>query len=141
LAGLIGTFDSPVSRAGAFFSDTAPFGDYMFSAFGAGGLLLDSFVLTPADFPTLDNQPAGTCDDTFPWSGTGCGIFIGFEFGENVIHSIQFDPLNDPGLFDAFAIDDFRFETARAVPEPASAVAVAAALLALAARHRRRTRH
>src|SRR5437867_5776240 len=45
IAGIIATFSSPVSSVEVFLSDTAPLGNYTISAFGAGGMLLESFAV------------------------------------------------------------------------------------------------
>ncbi|MBN1568834.1 MAG: PEP-CTERM sorting domain-containing protein [Acidobacteria bacterium] len=102
-AGLIATFSLPVNQAGAFMSDTAPLGDYTVSAFGAGNVLLESLLITKAQFPVS------------PCDVDGCGVFVGFSRTEGDIYSIQFGPSNAYG--DAFAIDNLTFSE---VPEPAS---------------------
>ena len=109
VAGLVGVFSSPVSMAGAFMSDTSPLGDYTISAFGSGGGLLESFIVTGGAFPA--------CGTVFPTT-PGCGVFVGFNRPQGDIARIQFGP---SGVFgDAFAIDDFRFASAASstVPEP-----------------------
>jgi hypothetical protein len=126
VAGLFGVlFDAPVARVGAFFSDTSPLGDYKFDAFGPGGSLLESYILTLGDpaLPTIAN--GGSTPD-----GTGGGMFIGFDLGSNLIGSMQFGPSNAYG--DAFAIDDFRFERVSPVPEPSTMLLLAAGLAGLA---------
>lgn len=116
VAGLIASFAMPVARAGAFFSDTSPLGNYTITAFDTGGGVLESFVVLASSLPHLGD--AGV-DGSAPWDGTGGGVFVGFEFASNVIGSIQFGPSAASG--DAFAIDDLRFEKA-GVPEPSTVI-------------------
>lgn len=128
VAGIIGVFDSPVAKAGAFFSDTVPLGDYTITAYDSSSAVIESYTLAYGSsvLPTTSNDP--TCDASFPWSGTGCGVFIGFDVGSNMIKSIQFGPSSAYG--DAFAIDDFRYASA-SVPEPSSLLLLGSGLAGL----------
>jgi len=130
-AGIIATFSSPMAQAGAFFSDTAPLGDYLVQAFGAGNVLLESVLISAAQLPDFSN---GACDSSAPFTGTGCGVFVGFSRGQADILSIQFGPSSAGAGSDAFAIDDFTFD-ARPAPEPAT-LALMGTGLALAFRRR-----
>ena len=124
VAGMIAIFDSPVAKAGAFFSDTGPLSDYNFTAYDAASVVIGSFTILLGDpsLPTISNDP--TCDSSVPWDGTGCGRFVGFDFGSNNMKSIQFGPSVAYG--DAFAIDDFTYE---AVPEPATLILLGSGLI------------
>jgi Bacterial Ig domain len=104
IAGIIATFTSPVSVVELFLSDTAPLGNYTIAAFGAGGTLLESFVV-----PLGTSVPPDYSGGTFPPPGTKPlpGIFVGFVRPSGDIVSIQIGP-SDAAL-DAFAIDDLRF--------------------------------
>lgn len=128
-AGIIGVFDSPVAMAGAFLSDTVPLGDYTVSAYDSLNSLIESYVISygSSTLPTISND--ASCDSTFPWDGTGCGVFIGFSEGSDIIKSIQFGPSSSYG--DAFAIDDFTYAYASAVPEPSSLLLLGAGLAGL----------
>ncbi|NOT01927.1 MAG: hypothetical protein HOP29_15035 [Phycisphaerales bacterium] len=110
-AGMIAEFASPQAQAGAMFSDTAPLGDYTISAYGAGGVLLESFTLLSSEIPSPSFFP--------PSADAGNGIYVGFQFNSAVIESIQFGPSGSSG--DAFAIDDFQF-SAEPVPAPGAAL-------------------
>lgn len=122
VSGLIATFATPMSDVGAFMSDTAPLGNYTISAFGAGNVLLESFVVPGA---TL----TGGCATGV--STLGCGAFVGFSRATADILAIQFGPSLASG--DAFAIDDLRF-----VPEPALLSLLGLGLLVATRRIRRR---
>src|SRR5688572_19403820 len=50
IAGLVLTFAAPVSTVEWFLSDTGPLGAYTVSAFGAGNVLLESFVAIPENY-------------------------------------------------------------------------------------------
>ncbi len=130
-AGIIATFTSPVAQAGAFMSDTAPLGDYLVQAFGAGNVLLESVLISAAQFPDFSN---GACDASSPYTGTGCGVFVGFIRPQGDILSVQFGPSSAARGSDAFAIDDLTFD-AQAAPEPAT-LALMGTGLALALRRR-----
>jgi hypothetical protein len=96
VAGMTATFALPTDLAGAFFSDTAPLGNYTVTARDAGGNVLETVVILGTQLPQL---PTCTVD--------GCGIWVGFERSEADISSITFGPSSSFG--DAFAIDDVRF--------------------------------
>lgn len=128
-AGIIATFSAPVTQAGAFMSDTAPLGDYTISAFGAGHVLLESFVVTAASLT------AANCGQTFP-AVPGCGVFVGFSRGAGDIVSVQFGPSGAARNTDAFAIDDLRYVSA--VPEPVSLSLLGLGLVGVAARRARK---
>jgi hypothetical protein len=117
VAGITVSFDSPVSAAEVFFSDTAPLGNYDISAFGAGGVLLESFLL-----PASEILPPGYGGGSLPAPGTFPlpGIFVGFSRPTADIVSVQIGPSQAYG--DAFAIDDVRFESGDGgvVPEPST---------------------
>lgn len=129
VAGLVAAFSSPMSQVGAFFSDTAPLGNYTFTAFDTGGSVLESFTLSQADA----NTNYADCG-TLP-SITGCGLFVGFDrSGLNDIGKVQFGP--SVAFGDAFAIDDLRFQGA-AVPEPGTLALLGATLLGIGFRGRK----
>lgn len=96
VAGLTATFALPTNLAGAFFSDTAPLGNYTVTARDAGGNVLETLVILSGQLP-----PASTC------TVDGCGIWVGFDRPQADISSITFGPSSSFG--DAFAIDDLRF--------------------------------
>src|SRR5687767_2479194 len=70
-AGIIASFSTGQSNVGAFMSDTAPLGNYTITAYGAGMVFLESFVVTPAQFPGV-----AACGSLFPVA-PGCGVFVG----------------------------------------------------------------
>lgn len=135
-AGIIATFSQPLSQVGAFFSDTAPLGDYLIQVFGAGGVFLESVLITGASLPAIGNA---ACDGASPWDGTGCGIFVGFNRPQGDIFSIQFGPSSAGAGSDAFAIDDLTFQLA-AVPEPATLLLLVTGFTAAAVLRRRHAR-
>ena len=96
VAGMKATFALPTNLAGAYFSDTAPLGNYTVTARDAGGNVLETVVILQTQLPVA---PACTVD--------GCGIWVGFSRPQADISSITFGPSSSPG--DAFAIDDVRF--------------------------------
>jgi hypothetical protein len=96
VAGMTATFELPTNLAGAYFSDTAPLGNYTVTARDAGGNVLETQVILATQLPIA---PTCTID--------GCGVWVGFARPEADISSITFGPSSSPG--DAFAIDDVRF--------------------------------
>jgi hypothetical protein len=136
-AGIIASFGSGQSRVGAFMSDTAPLGAYRVSAFGLGGVFLESQVVAAASFPTIPGFPSpdARCDATTPFttSGAACGVFVGFSRPSADIYSIQFGPSSSAG--DAFAIDDLTF----AAPEPATLALMALGLMGVGITRRHRS--
>jgi hypothetical protein len=109
VAGITGTFASGVSEFQAFFSDTAPLGDYTVYAYGASNNLLDSLTILMSETS---------------------GLYVGFQLASADIFKVQIGPSSFyPG--DAFAIDDFQFKTA-AVPEPISMLLLGFGLTGLA---------
>ena len=112
-------FSSGQSAVEFFFSDTSVLGNYTISAFGSGGGLLESFVVSAAT--------AGTSP-----------LFLGFSRPAADIFEVRITPADQ---FDAFAIDDLRFVAdATAVPEPATMMLLASGLAAVAVRRRARRR-
>jgi PEP-CTERM motif-containing protein len=110
VAGLVLDFAAPVSAVEWFLSDTAPLGTYTINAYGAGNVLLESFVTDPENY-------------------------VGFTRASADIFRVTFD---SDVQNDAFAMDDLRFKAA--VPEPASLLTIVAAIGGLAAFGRRRTK-
>ena len=113
IAGLRATFDSGRMAVEAFFSDTAPLADYVFTAFGAGGAVLESFTVDAAAL-----LPPGYTGGFNPGPGTepAPGLYVGFTRASNDIFSVQFGPSLAFG--DAFAIDDLRSIAAASLPIP-----------------------
>ncbi|UCG58773.1 MAG: hypothetical protein JSU70_04515 [Phycisphaerales bacterium] len=111
VAGITLTFDSLVSDVQAFFSDTAPLGDYTIYAYDTGGILLESFTVLAAE--TL---PPGYSGGIFPPPGTVPlpGLYVGFTRPSADIAWIQIGP-STAYPNDAFAIDDVQF---RVIPAP-----------------------
>ena len=103
VAGMTATFALPTNLAGAYFSDTAPLGNYTVTARGAGGNVLETQTILASQLPIA---PACTVD--------GCGVWVGFARPEADISSVTFGPSSASG--DAFAIDDVRFN-ADVVPQ------------------------
>ncbi len=136
VAGLIAEFETPVARAGAFFSDTGPAGNYTVTAFDSGGSVIESYNIAYGTLPSIQGygNEDPSCDPSGPWEGTGCGIFIGFDVGSDLIASIQFGPSSGSG--DGFAIDDLRFERT-AVPEPGTLLLIGSGLVGLGFMRRR----
>lgn len=120
VAGLVAQFASPVAQAAAFFSDWAPLGNYTITAFDTGGAVIESLTVLASDLPTCQVS--------------GCGIYVGFQYGSNLIGKIQFGPSS--GFGDAFAIDDLVF--ASSVPEPTTLALLGLGLAGLAISRRRR---
>jgi hypothetical protein len=133
IAGLTAELSAPTSTVQLFFSDTAPLASFTISAFGQGGVFLESVVLSGADF-----LPPGYNGGFFPPPGTSPlpGVFVGFVRPTADIVSVQIGPGNALGGNDAFAIDDFRFQST--VPEPGALFVLAGGLLAAAGFLRRR---
>ncbi len=140
-AGIIATFSSGQGNVGAFMSDTAPLGDYTITAFGAGGVFLESFVVPLGEFPSIPGFPGldERCDDIPPFEATParCGVFVGFSRAANDIFSIQFGPSSATPGSDAFAIDDLIFGEQR-VPAPAVHLLLAFGLAAVGVSRRMR---
>ncbi|GEM_PF-2876637 len=136
VAGLIAEFETPVARAGAFFSDTAPLGDYTVTAFDSLGGVIESYTITYGTLPSIPEfgNEDPSCDSDYPRDGTGCGIFVGFDVGSDLIASIQFGPSSV--FADGFAIDDLRFERT-AVPEPGTLLLIGSGLVGLGFMRRR----
>jgi len=109
VAGLILDFTTAVSTVEFYLSDFGPLGTYTISAYGAGNVLLESFVAIPQNY-------------------------VGFSHASADILKVTFDSSE---TFDAFAIDDLRLVTA--VPEPASMLTILGAIAGLTAVGRRRT--
>lgn len=136
ISGIVATFDSPVARVGAFFSDPAWLGDYYVGIFDETGAEIDHYTIVAGSLPGYT-----ACGNTFePPPGVVCGAFISFEANANIIKKVQFGPSStwwpvtlSPLNYDAFAIDDLRWErNLSAVPEPSMMGLAAIALLALA---------
>jgi hypothetical protein len=103
------TFDTLANAAEFYLSDTAPLGNYTVSAFGTGGVFLESFVIP---------------------LGAPIGSYVGFSRpGDLWRITVDSDVVND-----AFAIDDVRFDQ---VPEPGTLLLFGAGLGLLARRRRR----
>lgn len=107
-AGLGLQFAAAASSVEFFFSDTAPLGDYVISAFDSSSALLESFTLTLADI------------------GAASDRWLGFVRGSADISRVTVVP--NEGA-DAFALDDLRFGAAGRLPEPASLGLVGLALV------------
>lgn len=118
VAGITATFDAPMSRVEAWFSDIAPLGGYTFFAFGVGDVLLESLGITVLQINNF-----------------GGGGYVGFNRAIADIVRVQFGPSSVSG--DAFAIDDLR-ASSTVVPEPSTLVLMGLGGALLAAwRHRR----
>lgn len=114
IAGMTATFSSGHNGVELFFSDTAPLStNYPITIYGAGGAVLASFNLATASV-----LPPGYSGGTFPPPGTSPlpGIFVGYTSATNNIFGIGVGP--GASSNDAFAIDDLRFTTGGAIPEP-----------------------
>jgi hypothetical protein len=113
VAGIIAQFSSPAKRVGAFLSDTDAKGDYTVTIYDTGNLVIDTLTVLASDLP---HRFVPGCDP-FPsggWTGTGCGVFVGFDVGSSIISKIQFGPSS--AFDDGFAIDDLVFEATQEVP-------------------------
>lgn len=109
VAGLVLSFATPMSTVEWFLSDTGPLGVYTINAYGAGNVLLESYVATPENY-------------------------VGFTRATADIFSVSFDSSVSN---DAFAMDDLRLVGGAAVPEPASMITIGIAIAGLAAARRR----
>jgi len=118
VAGIVLTFGSPVSDVQAFFSDTAPLGNYVISAYDSTSTLLESVTVLSSE--TL---PPGYSGGVTPAPGTTPlpGIYVGFIRPTSDIAWVQFGP-GTAYPNDAFAIDDVRFGSAGVVPVPGAVV-------------------
>jgi hypothetical protein len=103
VAAMTATFALPTNLAGAYFSDTAPLGNYTVTARDSGGNVLETQTILASQLPVA---PACTVD--------GCGVWVGFARPEADISSVTFGPSSASA--DAFAIDDVRFN-ADVVPQ------------------------
>jgi len=113
VAGIVLNFGSPVSDVQAFFSDTAPLGNYVISAYDSTNVLLESLTVLSSE--TL---PPGYSAGPFPAPGTTPlpGIYVGFSRSTPDIAWIQIGPSTSSG--DSFAIDDVRFASGGVIPAP-----------------------
>lgn len=121
VAGITATFAGPVARVEAWFSDNGVLGNYTFSIFGAGDVLLETLGLSSAQIGVA-----------------GGGGYVGFSRGVADIVRVQFGPSQVSN--DAFAIDDLRASSqpTTTVPEPSTVVLMALGGAMLAAFRRRR---
>jgi hypothetical protein len=137
-AGITATFDTPQSDVEIFLSDTAPLGDYTIYAFGAGNVLLESFVVSASD--TL---PPGYAGGVFPPPGTCAGpgtcpgVYVGFSRPSADILTFQIGP--SAAASDAFSVDDLRAGPAAPVPEPTSLLLLGSGLAMAVRRKARRS--
>ena len=113
VAGIVLNFSSPVSDVQAFFSDTAPLGNYVISAYDSTSTLLESVTVLSSE--TL---PPGYAGSTFPPPGTTPlpGIYVGFTRSAADIAWVQIGRSTATG--DSFAIDDVRFVSGGVIPAP-----------------------
>ena len=104
------TMDFNVSHVQLFLSDTSPLGNYTISAYYAGSVLLESFIVLGSEI-----LPPGYAGGFFPPPGTSPlpGIYVGFARNVADIARIQIGPSSVLG--DAFAIDDVQFSV---IPAP-----------------------
>lgn len=137
IAGITIAFDTPQRAVQAFLSDTAPLGDYTITAFGAGGSVLESFVVLASEV-----LPPGYNGGTLPPPGTTPlpGIYVGFMNATSNIFSIQIG--GSSAFADAFAIDDVTLSNTNVgtIPEPGTWVLLTTGLASLVAYRRRRLR-
>jgi hypothetical protein len=119
VAALMITLDTVGSALEFFLSDTAPLASYTISAYGDGGVFLESFQI--------------------PLSAS-IARYVGFTRpgGDLKYVTVDSDFLDGSNEGDAFAIDDVRFVTSTRVPEPTGLVLLGLGLASVAFQRRRR---
>jgi hypothetical protein len=116
VAGLTATFAMPQRAVEFFLSDTVPLGSYTINAYGAGDVLLESFVLPLA---------------------ASYGSYVGFSRGAADIFMFDVDSSVEN---DAFGFDDLRSDAGAPVPEPGSMILLGTGLVGLSRAWRKRRR-